>query len=92
MRTDTNVPAVCGVLRELQRDYREDPFVAELFKVRSAGFIAASSAIKPELMSDISVEQAEWSWVGLCEVLDVPVDTEVDSLEDLFDLSELYDA
>jgi hypothetical protein len=92
LSTDPNFPAVCEMLRELQRDYREDPFFAELFKTRSAGFIAASSAIKPELMSDISVEQVEWSWVGLCEQLDVPSDTGVETLEDLLDLSDQYDA
>lgn len=85
-----NLTTVCEILRDLQRDCREEPFFKDLFASRASGFIAASSAVRPELMSAISVEQVEWSWAGLCELLDVPLDVDVDSLDDLLDVSDAY--
>jgi hypothetical protein len=43
-------------------------------------------------MSEISVEQVEWSWSGLCAALGVPEDSTAETLDDLFDSSDLYDA
>lgn len=86
----TDLATKAEILRELQRSLREDPFFAELFGTRDTGFRAASSGVAVEAMSDISVEQIEWSWLGLCELLEVPSDTDVESVDDLLDLSERY--
>ena len=78
------------ILRELQRSLREDPFFADLFGSRDTGFRAASAGVAVDAMSDISIEQIEWSWQGLCECLGVPVDSDVETVDDLLDLSETY--
>lgn len=80
------------VLRDLQRDHREEPFFAELFATRATGFIAATGAARAESFSDVSVEQMTHSWQGLCTLLDVPEDIQVDDLDDLLDASPTYDA
>lgn len=89
--TTPDLATKCDILRELQRSLREDPFFAEVFGTRDTGFRAASSGVAPEAMSDISVEQVEWSWLGVCACLDVPADADVETLEDLLDLSATYD-
>jgi hypothetical protein len=81
---------VCEILRELQRGFREDPFFAELFGSRDTGFRAASSGVAPEAMSDVSREQIAWTWAGLCERLGVPVDIEVEDIDDLLETSPTY--
>ena len=85
-----DMAVVCEILRELQRGFREDPFFAEVFGSRDTGFRAASSGVKPEAMSDVSREQVEWTWAGLCERLGVPVDIEVEDIDDLLEMSPNY--
>lgn len=86
----TPMPTVCEILRELQRGLREDPFFAEVFGSRDTGFRAASSGVQWEAMSEVSREQVEWSWAGVCELLGVPVDIDVDDIDDLLDASTTY--
>ncbi len=81
----------CEILRELQRDLREEPFFAELFGTRDTGFRAASSGVAVDALTPISVEQVEWSWSGLCELLDVPVDIDVETVDDLLEASDAFD-
>lgn len=88
---DDQLAIICEILRDLQRNNREEPFFADLFGSRDTGFRAASSGVRPEAMSDISREQVLWTWTGLCELLEVPVDVEVDDVDDLLDLSPVYD-
>lgn len=90
MATTPDLDVVCDLLRELQRSHREDPFFAELFGSRDTGFRAASSGVKPEALSDVSREQIEWTWIGLCELLQVPSDVDVDEVDDLLDASAVY--
>ena len=87
----TDLGIVCEILRELQRSYREEPFFADLFGSRDTGFRAASSGVKPDAMSDISREQVEWTWLGLCQLLKVSPDVDVSDVDDLFDLSDEFD-
>ena len=86
----TPLPTVCEILRELQRGFREDPFFAGVFGSRDTGFRAASSGVSPEAMSDISREQVEWTWAGVCDLLGVPVDIDVEDIDDLLDSSPTY--
>jgi hypothetical protein len=79
------------VLRDLQRDHREEPFFAELFATRATGFIAATGAARAESFSDVSIEQMTHSWQGLCTLLDVSEDIEVDDLDDLLEASPTYE-
>jgi hypothetical protein len=79
------------VLRDLQRDHREEPFFAELFATRATGFIAATGAARAESLSDVSIEQMTHSWQGLCALLDVPEDIAVDDLDDLLEASPTYE-
>ena len=79
------------VLRDLQRDHREEPFFAELFATRATGFIAATGAARADTFSDVSIEQMTHSWQGLCILLDVPEDIDVDDLDELLDASPSYD-
>jgi hypothetical protein len=79
------------VLRDLQRDHREEPFFAELFATRATGFIAATGAARAESFSDVSIEQMTHSRQGLCALLDVPEDIDVDDLDDLLDASPTYE-
>jgi hypothetical protein len=86
-----SMDTISEILRELQRGLREDPFFAELFGSRDTGFRAASSGVRGDALSDISREQIEWTWAGLCELLQVPVDIEVDDVDELLELSPVYD-
>jgi hypothetical protein len=79
------------VLRDLQRDYREDPFFADLFSTRATGFLAATGAARAESLSAVSVAEMTHSWQGLCERLGVPHDVEVADLDELLELSDVYD-
>jgi hypothetical protein len=81
---------VCEILRELQRSFREEPFFADVFGSRDTGFRAASNGVAPEAMSDVSREQIEWTWAGVCELLGVPVDVDVEDIDDLLDASPTY--
>ena len=82
---------VCEVLRDLQRDHREEPFFAELFSVRGAGFLAASSAVSVDRLTPVSIEHITGAWDGLTALLGVPGDVEVEDLEQLLDESSVYD-
>ena len=92
MAQDLDLAQICDVLKELQRGFREDPFFAELFGTRDTGFRAASSGVAPEALSDISREQIEWTWQGLCDLLGVPIDVDVEDLDDLLDQSTTFEA
>jgi len=70
--SELDLTVVREVLRDLQRDHREEPFFAELFATRATGFIAATGAARAETLSDVSIEQMTHSWDGLCALLDVP--------------------
>ena len=85
------IEAVREILGDLQRDHREEPLFAELFATRATGFIAATGASRAATFSDVSVEQMTWSWQGLCELLGLPTDVDVADLEDLLDLSPVYE-
>jgi hypothetical protein len=86
-----DIGLVREVLRDLQRDHREEPFFAELFATRATGFIAATGAARAETLSAVSVEQMTYSWEGLCALLEVPVDVDASDLEDLLDRSPTYE-
>lgn len=88
--TDKRLAVICEILRDLQRDTREDPFFADLFGSRDTGFRAASSGVRPDAMSDISREQVLWTWAGLCELLGLPEDVESEDVDDLLDQSPTY--
>lgn len=88
----TDLAVVCAILRDLQRDHREEPFFAELFAVRGPGFLAASSAVSADRLTPVSVEHITGAWDGLTSLLGVPRDIEVEELEDLLDESPTYDA
>jgi hypothetical protein len=90
MADEIDLTVVCDILREMQRNLREDLFFAGVFGSRDTGFRAAASGVSPEAMSEISREQVEWTWAGLCDVLGVPVDIEVEDLDDLLERSENY--
>mgnify|MGYP006271722979 FL=1 len=92
MAQDLDLGKVCDMLKELQRGFREEPFFAELFGSRDTGFRAASSGAAPEALSDISREQIEWTWLGLCELLGVRTDVEAEDLDDLLDQSTTFEA
>lgn len=81
---------VRAVLGDLQRDFREDPFFAELFATRATGFLAATGSVRAEEFSAVSAEAMAWSWQGLCELLGVPTSSRVDDLEELLDRSDRY--
>jgi hypothetical protein len=86
-----DIGRVREVLRDLQRDHREEPFFAELFSTRATGFIAATGAARAETFSDVSIEQMTYSWEGLCALLAVSPDVRATDLEDLLDQSPTYD-
>ena len=88
--TEQQLDIACEILRELQRGFREDPFFADVFGSRDTGFRAASSGVGAASMSDISREQVEWTWAGVCDVLGVPVDIEVEDIDDLLEHSPNY--
>ena len=92
MAQDLDLAQICDVLKELQRGFREDPFFAELFGTRDTGFRAASSGVAPEALSDISREQIEWTWLGLCDLLGVSIDVDIEDLDDLLDQSTTFEA
>lgn len=87
---DLDLAVVREVLRDLQRDHREEPFFAELFSTRATGFLAATGAARDGSLSAVSVEEMTHSWDGLCALLGVPRDSDVADLEELLDLSETY--
>lgn len=89
--TTPDLATKCEILKELQRNLREDPFFADLFGSRDTGFRAASSGVSTEAMTDVSVEQVEWSWAGLCELLEVPVDVDVADVDELLEISDVYE-
>ena len=89
-RPDVDLVVASEILRELQRGFREDPFFAEVFGSRDTGFRAAASGVRPDAMSDVSREQVLWTWVGVCELLAVPVDFDVQDVDDLLDASSTY--
>ena len=89
--SEIDISVVREVLRDLQRDHREEPFFAELFSTRATGFIAATGAARAETFSAVSIEAMTHSWVGLCALLDVPSDVDVADLDELLDLSTTYD-
>lgn len=91
MTDDLDLAVVCEVLRDLQRDHREEPFFAEVFAVRGAGFLAASSAVSVERLSDVSVEHITGAWDAVCALLGLPRDVRVEDLEELLDESPTYD-
>ena len=91
MASTVDLDVACEILRELQRSYREEPFFAGLFGSRDTGFRAASSGVKADAMSDISREQVEWTWLGLCELLGVSPDVDVADVDDLLELSDEFD-
>lgn len=86
-----DLAVVCEVLRDLQRDHREEPFFAELFAVRGPGFLAASSAVSVDRLTPVSIEHVTAAWDGLTALLGVPSDVEVEDLEQLLDESPAYD-
>ena len=88
---EISLAVVCEILREMQRGFREDPFFADVFGSRDTGFRAASSGVDPAAMSQTSLEQVEWTWAGLCELLGVPVDIDVEDVDDLLEQSPNYD-
>ena len=67
-----DLAVVCEVLRDLQRDHREEPFFAELFAVRGPGFLAASSAVSVDRLTPVSIEHITAAWDGLTALLGVP--------------------
>ena len=89
--SELDLGVVREVLRDLQRDHREEPFFAELFATRSTGFIAATGAARAETFSAVSTEQMTHSWDGLCALLGVDRDVDVADLEELLDLSDTYE-
>jgi hypothetical protein len=90
--SEPDLTVVREVLRDLQRDHREEPFFAELFSTRATGFIAATGAARAETFSEVSIEQMTHSWDGLCDLLGVARDVDVADLEQLLDLSDAYEA
>ena len=90
MSDDLTLELACSALRDLQRDHREEPFFRELFSDRGAGFLASSSAVRVDLMSEVSIAHVTFAWDGLCELLEIPHDIEADDLEDLLDASPTY--
>jgi len=91
MDDTVDLAMVCEVLRELQRGFREEPFFAEVMGSRDTGFRAASSGVDPSAMSDISREQIEWTWDGVCELLGVPIDIDIEDIDDLLEQSPNYE-
>lgn len=91
MPDDLDLAVVCEILRDLQRDHREEPFFAELFAVSGPGFLAASSAVGVDRLTPISVGHITGAWDGLVALLGVPRDLEVEDLEQLLDDSPVYD-
>ena len=91
MTSHPDLDIVCEILRELQRNFREDPFFADVFGSRDTGFRAASSGVRAEAMSDISREQVLWSWLGVCELLAVPADVDAADVDDLLEMSPTYE-
>lgn len=91
MTDDLDLAVVCSILRDLQRDHREEPFFAELFAARGPGFLAASSAVSADRLTPVSVEHITGAWDGLTALLGVPRDLVVDDLEQLLDESPTYD-
>ena len=91
MTSHPDLDTVCEILRELQRNFREDPFFADVFGSRDTGFRAASSGVRAEAMSDISREQVLWSWLGVCELLAVPADVDAADVDDLLEMSPTYE-
>lgn len=90
MTDDLDLAVVCGILRDLQRDHREEPFFAELFAVRGPGFLAASSAVSADRLTPVSVDHITGAWDGLVALLGVDRGIEVEDLEDLLDASPTY--
>jgi hypothetical protein len=90
--SEPDLDLVREILRDLQRDYREDPFFVELFSTRGSGFIAATGAARAEGLSEVSVEAMLFSWDGLCALLEVDRDADVAELDDLLELSDVYEA
>ena len=87
-----DLAVVCEVLRDLQRDHREEPYFAEVFAARGAGFLAASGAVSVDRLSAVSVGHITLAWHALCDLLGVPPDIEVEDLDQLLDESPTYES